>query len=74
MTAVFDAKTLKSKRKYLKLTQAKLVEKADTSERYIRSLETHKKQNPSALLVFRLSNILHVSMEDLIAEQEEDSL
>ena len=73
MTVIFDAKTLKSKRKHLKLTQAMLAEKADTSERYIRSLETHKKRNPSAKLVFQLSKVLRVPMEDLMTVQEEDA-
>ena len=58
MNVSFDAEKLQSKRKHLNLTQAMLAEKADTSERYVRSLEASKKVNPSAVLVFRLSGVL----------------
>ena len=43
MNVSFDAEKLQSKRKHLNLTQAMLAEKADTSERYVRSLEASKK-------------------------------
>ncbi len=49
-----------------------LAEKADTSERYVRSLEAHEKQNPSAIMVYRLSRALQTTMEDLIEVIQED--
>ena len=73
MNVLFDAKKLQSERKQLELTQASLAEKADTSERYIRSLETSEKVNPSAILVFRLSKVLRLTMEDLMTVKHEDS-
>ena len=72
MTVLFDAKKLQFERKQRKLTQAMLAEKADTSERYVRSLEASTKVNPSACLVFRLSRVLQLTMDDLMAVSQED--
>ena len=66
MAAFFDAKKLQLERKRRELTQTMLAERADTSERYVRSLETHEKRNPSAVMVFRLSRALQLNMEDLM--------
>lgn len=41
-------------------------ERAYNSERYVRSLEAREKQNPSAILVFHLSRLLQIAMEDLM--------
>ena len=73
MNVSFDAEKLQSKRKHLNLTQAMLAEKVDTSERYVRSLEASKKVNPSAVLVFRLSRVLQLTMDDLMTVRLEDS-
>lgn len=73
LNVLFDATKLQAKRKLLNLTQATLAEKADTSERYVRSLEAREKQNPSAVLVFRLSRALQITMEDLMLVKQEDS-
>ena len=73
MNVSFDAEKLQSKRKHLNLTQAMLAEKAVTSERYVRSLEASKKVNPSAVLVFRLSRVLQLTMDDLMTVRLEDS-
>lgn len=66
MIVLFAAKKLQLERKRRDLTQAMLAERADTSERYVRSLETHEKKNPSAVMVFRLSRALQLNMEDLM--------
>ena len=73
ITVLFNAEKLQSERKQRDLTQATLAERADTSERYIRSLETCSKVNPSAVLVFLLSRALHITMEDLMMVKQEDS-
>ena len=73
LIVLFDANKLQAKRKNLNLTQAVLAEKADTSERYVRSLEASEKLNPSAILVFRLSRVLQLTMDDLMTVKTEDS-
>ena len=72
MIIFFNANMLQSKRKHLNLTQAKLAEKADISERYVRSLEASKKGNPSAVLVYRLSRALQLTMDDLMTIDQEE--
>lgn len=49
-----------------KITQEDLAEQAEATDRYIRDLESGRKSNPSAALLFRMSKILGVSMEELI--------
>lgn len=72
MEVLFDAKKLQSERKQHDLTQAMLAERAETSERYVRSLETSKKVNPSAVIVFRLSRVLQITMDDLMTVRQEE--
>ena len=69
MPVLFNAKKLRSERKQHDLTQAMLAERADTSARYVRFLETSQTANPSAGLVFRLSKALQLSMGDLMMEK-----
>ena len=73
MTVLFDPIKLQSARKQRNLTQAMLAERADTSERYVRTLETSKEVNPSAGLVYRLSRALQITMEDLMMVKQGDS-
>ena len=49
-----------------KITQEDLAEQAEATDRYIRDLESGRKSNPSDALLFRMSKILGVSMEELI--------
>ena len=53
------------------MTQAKLAERSETTERYLRDLESGKKYNLSASLLYRFANVLDVSMEELLEIQEE---
>lgn len=71
MTVLFNTKKLQSERKQRDLSQAMLAERADTSEIYVRSLETCQNVNPSACLVFRLSKVLQLTMEDLMIVKQE---
>ena len=72
MIVLLDAKKLQSERKQRNLTQAMLAERADVSERYVRSLEISNKVNPSACMVFRLSKVLQLTMEDLMTVKQEN--
>ena len=74
MIVKFNGKKLKSirkQRKQRKLSQEKLAEKADLGDRYIRALESGEKRNPSAVLLFRVSIVLEVPMEELMESEKE---
>ncbi len=70
MAVIFDAEKLRTERTKQKLTQSDLAELAGTSERYERALETGTKTNPSAAVVFRLSEALNITMNDLMITGE----
>lgn len=40
-------------------------------DRYIRALESGEKRNPSAVLLFRVSIVLEVPMEELMESEKE---
>lgn len=62
----FDNMALRAARKAKHLTQAELAEMADCEERYLRELETGRKDNPSFLLVYRLCDSLDIPLESLV--------
>lgn len=74
MLAKFNAQKLRAAREGRCMTQETLAERCDTTDRYIRDLETGRKDMPSAALVCRLSVALNVPMEslmDIIQEKEQ---
>lgn len=73
MLAKFDAKKLRDMRKGNNWTQAFLAEKSDSTDRYIRDLESGRKSNPSASLLYRISTALGVQMDDLMKVLGDDS-
>ena len=54
------------------MTQAQLAEHGDTSERYIRKLESGGKCNPSAVILYRIARALEIPMEELMESREEE--
>ena len=70
MTKIDTAK-LKKARIEMKLTQEQLAEKADMSDRYLRSLESGR-SNPSALLLYNISKALDKQMEEFISMEGEE--
>ena len=70
MVVKFNAEHLKSTRDHKNISQMRLAELCDSSDRYIRALELGKRENPSAVLVWHLSHALEVRMEDLMLKQE----
>ena len=71
MLAKFDAQKLRAARVNRQMTQESLAEQCNTTDRYIRDLETGRKNMPSAALVCRLSLVLDVSMESLMEITQE---
>lgn len=66
MLTRFDADKLRETRKSRNLSQMRLAELCDITDRYIRDLECGRKCNPSAAMLRRLSTVLGITMEDLI--------
>ena len=66
----FNAAHLKSAREQKHISQMRLAELCDSSDRYIRALELGKRENPSAVLVWHLCHALELRMEDLMLKQE----
>lgn len=66
MQAKLNAGKLKALRMERRLTQEMLAEQTDTTDRYIRALEQGCKDNPSASLLYRMSRVLEVPMEELM--------
>jgi len=66
MLARFDAKRLRAARKQKRLSQMRLAELCESSDRYIRDLERGTKENPSATLVCLMSRVLDVPMDELV--------
>ena len=71
MHVYFDGKKFKAARKRRKLSQILLAERADTTERYLRELENGRMDNPSAAMLYRLSVVLEIPMEEFMSETEE---
>jgi len=53
---IFNGEKLKSVRESLNKTQVELAEAADTTDRYVRSLESGEKKDPSDFWKFRWKN------------------
>ena len=66
MQAKLNAGKLKALRMERRLTQEMLAEQTDTTDRYIRALVQGCKDNPSASLLYRMSRVLEVPMEELM--------
>ena len=66
MTVTLNREKLRDRRKEKALTQEKLAEQSGLSDRYIRSLEGETAQ-PSASVLYRISQALEVPMDDLMA-------
>ena len=71
MQVYFDGEKFKAARKRRKLSQILLAERADTTERYLRELENGRMDNPSAAMLYRLSVVLEIPMEEFMSETEE---
>ena len=74
MQAVFCSSRLKEARLQKNLTQEQLAEACQTSDRYIRDLESGRKSHPSAEMVCLLASTLEISMTDLMSVQSEEGL
>ena len=72
MQVYFNGQKFKSVRQDRNLSQIRLAEQADTTERYLRDLEHGVKDNPSAAVVYRLSSALQVQMEELMVVREDE--
>ena len=72
MQVYFNGKRFKAERKQCKISQIRLAEQAETTERYLRDLEHGRKDNPSAAMVYRLSTALKIRMEDLMLVWEDE--
>ena len=73
MMAKFNADKLRVARANRNMTQETLAERCNTTDRYIRDLESGRKDMPSATLVCQFSIALDVPMEylmDIIQETE----
>lgn len=66
MTVKFNAERLKTVREQKHISQMRLAELCDSSDRYIRALELGNRENPSAALVYLLSRVLELTMEELM--------
>ena len=72
MQVHFNGKRFKTERKQCKISQIRLAEQAETTERYLRGLEHGRKEYSSAAMVYRLSNALKIWMEDLMLVWEDE--
>lgn len=66
MSAKFNAERLKALRKEKHITQESLAARANLTDRYLRDLESGRKDNPSASLVCRISTALEIPMDELM--------
>lgn len=69
---MLDGLKLQTLRKSMNKTQADLAVAADTTERYIRDLETGRKRDPSARIVYGCAAFLGVAMEELMIVIEDE--
>jgi len=74
MLVRLDSQKLKQTRIDRNLTLEFVAEQGNTTERYLRDLESGRKFNPSAAILFGIAQSLSVPMETLITQdtQEED--
>lgn len=73
MLVRFNGEALRAERERQGVTQAWLATRTDSSIRHIRALESGKKQNPSAILLCKIANVLKVPMETFMLVQYEES-
>ena len=66
-----DSQKLKQTRIDRNLTVEFVAEQGNTTERYLRDLESGRKFNPSAAILFGIAQSLSVPMEDLITQEED---
>ena len=71
MPVKFNSDKFYAARKAKNVTQEQLAELAGSSARYIGALERGENDNPSAALVYQLSEALDVSMESLMETSKE---
>lgn len=69
---MLDGPKLRRIREAKNLRQSDVAEAANTSERYIRDLESGRKRDPSARIVYGCASCLGVAMEELMTVLEED--
>ena len=72
MQVRFRFQRLKEARLQKKLTQERLAERCNTSDRYIRDLEQGRKSHPSAEMLCLLASSLEIPMEELVHITPED--
>lgn len=66
-----DSQKLKQARIDRNLTLEIVAERGNTTERYLRDLESGRKNNPSAAILFKIAQSLSVPMESLITQEED---
>ncbi len=66
MEVTFNYGRLKELRKKKKFSQCRLAELSGTTDRYIRFLEKGKKQNPSAIILYQICQVLGYTVEDFM--------
>ena len=66
-----DSNKLRQARIARNLSLEFVAEKGNTIERYLRELESGRKSNPSAAILFGIAQSLAVSMEELIVREGE---
>ena len=74
MTVQFQGEVLRQRRKELHMTQEILAEICGCSPRYLRSLESGRKHNPSAALVRRMACVLEIPVEELLFIHGEEQI
>ena len=70
MAISFNGTKMKKLREEHNMSQYQMGNMCDVDARYIRFLESGQRDNPSAILVYRFSKALGVSMEELIEDDE----
>ena len=70
---MLDGPKMRMLRMAMNKTQTDMAVAADTTERYIRDLETGRKRDPSARIVYGCAVFLGVPMEELMIVIEEEA-
>ena len=63
---------LRKARKEMHLTQEQLAEKADLSDRHLRSMESGNADDPGAILLYNISKALGKPMEEFFIEESDE--
>ena len=72
MEVIFQHQLLQQRRKEKQLTQETLAELCNCTPRYLRDLESGRKNNPSAALVRQIAFVLELSSEELLLVHDQD--